>query len=175
MLVLQETQPIRQVTPPSLLQSQHAAAALSAASPLAMTQRPSVVSLAGANVFNVSLGWKRSRANGLQQVCVRGNPGDRVAGENLTRFFLVLHNDDNLFPLALSQLVDILSMGFQNKFYNASKKEPAGSAAEGVSEYRINVSSDTPHWYIRDYMARVSSHYDIGAIEVDGTVSGSYL
>ncbi|XP_075903434.1 uncharacterized protein LOC142902350 [Nelusetta ayraudi] len=85
----------------------------------------------GANVFNVSLGWKRSRANGLQQ------------------------------------LVDILSMGFQNKFYNASKKEPAGSAAEGVSEYRINVSSDTPHWYIRDYMARVSSHYDIGAIEVD--------
>lgn len=107
-------------------------------------------------------------------VCV-GTP----VTESLVRishvFFPVLRNDDNLFPLALSQLVDILSMGFQNKFYNASKKEPAGSAAEGVSEYRINVSSDTPHWYIRDYMARVSSHYDIGAIEVDGTVSGSYL
>lgn len=128
------------------------------------------MSLAGANVFNVSLGWKKSRSDGLQQVCVRGNPADRVAGENVTHFF-VLHNDDHLFPLPLSQLVDILSMGFQNKFYNASKKEPAGSSAEGVSEYRINVSSDTPHWYIRDYMARVSSHYDISAVEVDGIVS----
>lgn len=28
------------------------------------------LSLAGANVFNVSLGWKKSRSNGLQQVCV---------------------------------------------------------------------------------------------------------
>lgn len=76
-------------------------------------------------------------------------------------------NTDNLF-LLLSQLVDILSMGFQNKFYNASKKDPGQASSPDVVEYRINVSSDTPHWYIRDYMARVSSHYDISAIEVDG-------
>lgn len=57
-------------------------------------------------------------------------------------------------------------MGFQNKFYNASKKSPAQGS--GLSEYRVNVSSDTPHWYIRDYLARVSPHYDITSLEVDG-------
>ncbi|KAK5882024.1 hypothetical protein CesoFtcFv8_020658 [Champsocephalus esox] len=67
----------------------------------------------------------------------------------------------------LKQLVDILSMGFQNKFYNASKKDPAQGSPPGVAEYRINMSSDTPHWYIRDYMARVSSHYNMRGIEVD--------
>uniref|UniRef100_A0A3Q3LYD4 Si:ch73-105b23.6 n=1 Tax=Labrus bergylta TaxID=56723 RepID=A0A3Q3LYD4_9LABR len=58
-------------------------------------------------------------------------------------------------------LVDILSMGFQNKFYNASKKDAGPVSTPGVTEYRINMSSDTPHWYIRDYLSRVSSHYDI--------------
>ncbi|XP_018550110.2 uncharacterized protein si:ch73-105b23.6 [Lates calcarifer] len=58
-------------------------------------------------------------------------------------------------------------MGFQNKFYNASKKNQGQGSKPGLDEYRINVSSDTPHWYIRDYMARVSKHYDIAAIEVD--------
>uniref|UniRef100_A0A3B4WAF5 Si:ch73-105b23.6 n=1 Tax=Seriola lalandi dorsalis TaxID=1841481 RepID=A0A3B4WAF5_SERLL len=67
----------------------------------------------------------------------------------------------------LKQLVDIVLMGFQNKFYNASKKGPGQGSRPGSEEYRINVSSDTPHWYIRDYLARVSSHYDINAIEVD--------
>lgn len=61
-------------------------------------------------------------------------------------------------------------MGFQNKFYNASKKDLEQASGPGVAEYRINVSSDTPHWYIRDYLARVSSHYDIGAIQVDGNL-----
>ncbi|XP_061646281.1 mucin-like protein [Phyllopteryx taeniolatus] len=85
----------------------------------------------GGNVFNVSVDWRRNRADGLKQ------------------------------------LVNILSLGFQNKFYNASKKEPGQSPSPRLVEYRINMSSDTPHWYIRDYLARVSSHYDIGAIEVD--------
>lgn len=59
-------------------------------------------------------------------------------------------------------------MGFQNKFYNASMKDPRQGSSPGVAEYLINVSSDTPHWYIRDYLARVSSHYDISAVGVDG-------
>lgn len=66
--------------------------------------------------------------------------------------------------LYYSQLVEILSLGFQNKFYNASKKD----LEQDPAEYRINVSSDTPHWYIRDYLARVSQHYDISTVEVDG-------
>eukprot|EP00066_Takifugu_rubripes_P011903 XP_011601169.1 PREDICTED: mucin-4-like [Takifugu rubripes] len=84
----------------------------------------------GGNVFNVSVGWKNNRADGLKQ------------------------------------LMDILSLGFQNKFYNASKKNAVQSSSS-AAEYRINMSSDTPHWYIRDYLARVSRHYDIGAVEVD--------
>ncbi|KAM8738329.1 mucin-like protein [Acanthopagrus schlegelii] len=85
----------------------------------------------GCNVFNVSVGWRNDRSDGLKQ------------------------------------LVDILSLGFQNKFYNASKKDLGQSSIPGVAEYRINMSSDTPHWYIRDYLARVSTHYDIRSVEVD--------
>ncbi|XP_035848373.1 fibrillin-1 [Sander lucioperca] len=70
-------------------------------------------------------------------------------------------------PDGLQQLVDILLMGFQNKFYNASKKDLAQGSNPDVTEYRINMSSDTPHWYIRDYLARVSSHHDISSVEVD--------
>lgn len=155
MLVLQENQPTHQVKPPSLLQSQHSAAPSRASPP----SHGVFLSLAGANVFNVSLGWKKSRSNGLQQVPV---------WEPQSHIILFCVTIVIFFTLLLFQLVDILSMGFQNKFYNASMKDPAGSSDEGVSEYRINVSSDTPHWYIRDYMARVSGHYDISAVEVDG-------
>ncbi|XP_027133669.1 uncharacterized protein LOC113745635 isoform X2 [Larimichthys crocea] len=66
----------------------------------------------------------------------------------------------------LKQLVNILSTGFKNKFYNASKV-PAHSSNPDVSEYRINVSSDTPHWYIRDFLGRASREYEISAVEVD--------
>lgn len=72
--------------------------------------------------------------------------------------------------LFVSQLTDILSAGFQNKFYNASMMDPGVGSTAGLDEYRINVSSDTPHWYIRDYLARTSSHYDISGIEVDGKI-----
>ncbi|XP_051936932.1 fibrillin-1 isoform X2 [Hippocampus zosterae] len=67
----------------------------------------------------------------------------------------------------LEQLINILSLGFQNKFYNASEKDPGQSSGLHPVEYRINVSSDTPHWYIRDYLARVSSNYDISNVDVD--------
>ena len=77
---------------------------------------------------------------------------------------------NNLLLLTLSQLVDILTMGFENKFYNASKKDQKQSSTPGSNEYRINMSSDTPHWYIRDYLARASSQYDINGIEVDGKI-----
>lgn len=64
------------------------------------------------------------------------------------------------------QLEEILSMGFQNKFYNAVMKRPMQGS--GLDEYRINVSSDTPHWYIRDYLTRVSAYYGIKTAEVGG-------
>lgn len=72
--------------------------------------------------------------------------------------------------LLVSQLQDILSMGFQNKFYNASMMDPRQQSTPGLDEYCINVSSDTPHWYIRDYLARTSSQYNISNIEVDGKI-----
>ncbi|XP_054885376.1 mucin-like protein [Poeciliopsis prolifica] len=62
------------------------------------------------------------------------------------------------------QLRDILAKGFTNKFYNISEKVASNS---GMEEYRLNVSSDTPHWYIRDYLARVSRHHGINSVDVD--------
>ncbi|XP_037829285.1 mucin-like protein isoform X3 [Kryptolebias marmoratus] len=70
-------------------------------------------------------------------------------------------------PDGLTQLDDILRKGFTNKFYNVSRKTKGGASSSGVEEYRVTVSSDTPDWYIRDYLARVSSHFDISSVEVD--------
>lgn len=72
------------------------------------------------------------------------------------------------------QLEGILRNGFTNKFYSVSKKSPGGSRP-GVEEYRVNVSSDTPDWFIRDYLARGSSHFDIRTVEVDGKTLNVYL
>ncbi|KAM9477472.1 mucin-like protein [Clarias gariepinus] len=60
----------------------------------------------------------------------------------------------------LKQLEEILSMGFQNKFYSARISVPS-SGSEEWKEHRINVSSDTPHWYIMDYLNRVGHYYGI--------------
>lgn len=109
-------------------------------------------------MFNVSVGWRKNRSDGLKKVCLGSSWSQELAS--------ALHNNNHF--LLLSQLMQILSMGFQNKFYNASKKDPDQTSGTSVAEYRVNVSSDTPHWYIRDYLARVSRHYDIRAIEVDG-------
>ncbi|XDV50742.1 hypothetical protein PO909_019757, partial [Leuciscus waleckii] len=67
----------------------------------------------------------------------------------------------------LSQLEKILSLGFQNKFYNASAIAPDSALASGLSEYRINVSSDTPHWYVMDYLSRVRQYYGIRSAHVE--------
>ncbi|KAL4641211.1 mucin-like protein [Arapaima gigas] len=67
--------------------------------------------------------------------------------------------------LLLPQLHQILSMGFQNKFYNASATG-TGQGGQTSTEYRINVSSDTPHWYVQDYLTRVSQYYAIKSSDV---------
>ena len=59
-------------------------------------------------------------------------------------------------------------MGFQNKFYNASMKQRQSAPPSGPSEYRINMSSDTPHWYVQDYLSRVSGYYNITLTDVGG-------
>ncbi|XP_076141885.1 uncharacterized protein LOC143124336 isoform X2 [Alosa pseudoharengus] len=66
----------------------------------------------------------------------------------------------------LTQLKRILSMGFQNKFYNASMKQHQPTPLSGPNEYRINMSSDTPHWYVQDYLSRVGGYYDITLADV---------
>ncbi|XP_023183582.1 mucin-like protein [Xiphophorus maculatus] len=62
------------------------------------------------------------------------------------------------------QLDDILTKGFANKYYNISLKDASNP---GMEEYRLNVSSDTPHWYIQDYLTRVSGYYGINSVEID--------
>lgn len=56
-------------------------------------------------------------------------------------------------------------MGFQNKFYRISPPNPG---SEEGNEHRINVSSDTPHWYIMDYLSRVGHYYGITSAYVGG-------
>lgn len=63
----------------------------------------------------------------------------------------------------------MLTRGFTNKYYNIT--EINQGFTPDVLEYRIKVSSDTPHWYITDYLTRISSHYGIHAIEVNGKIS----
>ncbi|XP_058241182.1 mucin-like protein [Hemibagrus wyckioides] len=60
----------------------------------------------------------------------------------------------------VKQLEQILSKGFQNKFYGTKILQP-NSGSEDGNELRINVSSDTPHWYIMDYLSRVGHYYGI--------------
>uniref|UniRef100_A0A3B5LL06 Si:ch73-105b23.6 n=1 Tax=Xiphophorus couchianus TaxID=32473 RepID=A0A3B5LL06_9TELE len=62
------------------------------------------------------------------------------------------------------QLDDILTKGFANKYYNISLKDASNP---GMEEYRLNVSSDTPHWYIQDYLTRISGYYGINSVEID--------
>ncbi|XP_046733182.1 mucin-like protein [Silurus meridionalis] len=66
----------------------------------------------------------------------------------------------------VKQLEQILSMGFQNKFYSARTLLP-NSGSEEENELRINVSSDTPHWYIMDYLRRVGHYYGITSAYVE--------
>ncbi|XP_066536237.1 mucin-like protein [Hoplias malabaricus] len=66
----------------------------------------------------------------------------------------------------LKQLEQILSMGFENKFYNASVMHPDLVSDSVMNEYRVNVSSDTPHWYVMDYMNRVKPYYGITDVYV---------
>ncbi|XP_017164593.1 mucin-4 isoform X2 [Poecilia reticulata] len=64
----------------------------------------------------------------------------------------------------LAQLSSALTDGFDNKFYNISQKNESNP---GMEEYRLAVSSDTPHWYIRDYLTRVGRYYGIKSVQVD--------
>lgn len=86
---------------------------------------------------------------------------------NASFCFMYFNGASLTFLWCLQQLEQILSVGFQNKFYNASMKK-RGSEGQGASEYLINVSSDTPHWYIRDYLNRVSQYYSIQSADVNG-------
>lgn len=141
---------------------------------IALTQLSSVcfsVS-AGFNMFNVSLGWKNSRTDGPEQVCTIGGPAwSPVPPVAFIAKWLMWKVMMSLF----FQLKSILHNGFKNKFYNVSMKSPGGGSSAGVEEYRVNVSSDTPDWYVRDYLARSSSHFNISTVEVDGKMLYFYL
>ncbi|XP_062852425.1 neurogenic locus notch homolog protein 1-like [Trichomycterus rosablanca] len=75
-------------------------------------------------------------------------------------------SDTKLELQRVKKLEQILSLGFQNKFYNASVMPSASVSESALSEYRINVSSDTPHWYIMDYLSRAGGYYAITSASV---------
>ncbi|XP_075719873.1 uncharacterized protein LOC142760569 [Rhinoderma darwinii] len=62
------------------------------------------------------------------------------------------------------RLKDMLSLGFDNKFYDLQFKN---LTKRGLFEYRINVSSDTPHWFLKDYLTRVQTYYQFNLSSVE--------
>ncbi|KAM8945437.1 uncharacterized protein RCH25_048709 [Pelodytes ibericus] len=91
----------------------------------------------GWNIFNCTVKWPPS-------------------GNNL--------NPNTDIPLYV-RLQSILALGFENKFYSLESK---GSLNGGsLNEYRINVSSDTPHWFVKDYLGRVQHHYQFNTTSVE--------
>ncbi|XP_073410087.1 uncharacterized protein [Dendrobates tinctorius] len=61
-------------------------------------------------------------------------------------------------------LKELLLLGFENKFYNLQFKN---LTTGGLYEYRINVSSDTPHWFLKDYLTRVQTYYQFNLSSVE--------
>ncbi|KAM4770876.1 uncharacterized protein WCC33_002646 [Rhinophrynus dorsalis] len=102
--------------------------------------------LPGWNIFNCTLKWLTWNASG------------NVVNQNSTSF----QNSSKHYEIILKQ---ILSLGFQNKFYDVqSKGSPDGGS---LFEYRINVSSDTPHWFVKDYLFRVQNYYQLTTASVE--------
>ncbi|GCB78736.1 hypothetical protein scyTo_0017777, partial [Scyliorhinus torazame] len=93
----------------------------------------------GWNVFNCTLQWKTLRKSEV------------LLNANSTLFQMEAKKYAN-------KLNDILTRGFENKFYNLSLKSfPGGGPA---AEYRVNISSDTPHWFVQDFLIQVAEHYE---------------
>ncbi|XP_078413338.1 mucin-like protein isoform X2 [Cetorhinus maximus] len=92
----------------------------------------------GWNVFNCTLKWKKLRES------------EMLLNVNSTLFKTEAEKYAN-------KLNDILTLGFENKFYNLSLKSFPGGGP--VAEYRVNVSSDTPHWFVQDFLIQVAEHY----------------
>ncbi|CAH2254962.1 fibrillin-1-like isoform X1 [Pelobates cultripes] len=70
---------------------------------------------------------------------------------------VITNHDSASFAKYEKLLKSILSLGFENKFYKLQTKDSLNSGS--LVEYRINVSSDTPHWFVKDYLARVQDYY----------------
>ncbi|XP_069811522.1 mucin-like protein [Dendropsophus ebraccatus] len=90
----------------------------------------------GWNIFNCTVSWTTPNVSPLQELSKQQE----------------------------KKLKDILSLGFDNKFYNLQFKNVTRL---GLYEYRINVSSDTPHWFLKDYLARVQTYYQLNLSSVE--------
>ncbi|XP_055495584.1 uncharacterized protein LOC129699638 [Leucoraja erinacea] len=94
----------------------------------------------GWNIFNCMLTWKKLKKS------------EKLLNINSASF------KDHAKKYA-EKLDNILSLGFENKFYNLSLKSfPAGGPS---AQYHVNVSSDTPHWFVRDFLIQVAEHYEV--------------
>ncbi|XP_063297981.1 uncharacterized protein LOC134586410 [Pelobates fuscus] len=78
---------------------------------------------------------------------------------------VITNHDSASFTKYEKLLKSILSLGFENKFYKLQTKGSLNSGS--LVEYRINVSSDTPHWFVKDYLARVQDYYRFNITSLD--------
>ncbi|XP_069464521.1 fibrillin-2-like isoform X1 [Ambystoma mexicanum] len=100
----------------------------------------------GWNIFNCTLQWLTLSPS--QDLSDGNSPAFQKASKEYTDKLRVL-----------------LADGFENKFYDLQLKQfPRGGP---FAEYRINVSSDTPHWYITSYLHLISKYKDFNSSSVE--------
>nr|XP_014348451.1 PREDICTED: mucin-like protein [Latimeria chalumnae] len=94
----------------------------------------------GCNIFNCTLKWQSlSQPKKLH-----------VPKSTLYKAYEKTYTD---------KLQQILENGFEEKFYNVTLKSFRNG--EPFAEYRINVSTDTPAWFVEDYLKQIWKPYEI--------------
>ncbi|XP_043552698.1 fibrillin-2 [Chiloscyllium plagiosum] len=109
----------------------------------------------GWNVFNCTVKW-----NTLRKSAVLLNVNSTLFKAEAKKY--------------ANKLNKILTQGFENKFYNLSLKSFPGGGPS--AEYRVNVSSDTPHWFIQDFLIQVAEYNEadpsVSVEDVNECISG---
>ncbi|XP_078503223.1 mucin-like protein [Lissotriton helveticus] len=100
----------------------------------------------GWNIFNCTLRW--NTLNGSPDL---SNPSSAAFQQNSKQYTDILR--------------ELLQDGFENQFYGIQFKKFSNGGP--FAEYRINVSSDTPHWYITSYLHVISKYKNFSSSSVE--------
>ncbi|KAJ1157038.1 hypothetical protein NDU88_009753, partial [Pleurodeles waltl] len=100
----------------------------------------------GWNIFNCTLRWQA--LNGSPDL---SNPNSAAFQQYSKQY--------------TDKLGELLQDGFENQFYGIQFKKFSNGGL--FAEYRINVSSDTPHWYITSYLHVIGKYKNFSSSSVE--------